>query len=195
MDLQNENLDCPLPYAEAAPAEGPAADDVIQPTILVLAGQTIHAETASCTPLYHLDRGIASLSRVTEKVTFERVEHKVRTSVNNEPSLRDHRRHVYTLERLWTVYNKLPATCPRFFARAVSKRALQHVGLKKSRMRSGFIALPVDVTGRFKDSGVAAFVKDAEPLFKLQNKEDRWEWTDGNGNLSRWKMRERTYTA
>ncbi|KAI1294010.1 hypothetical protein F5Y03DRAFT_373551, partial [Xylaria venustula] len=181
MQSEVETTDRPPSYVEAAPANSPA-DDVIQPTILVLAGQSIHAETASRAPLYHVDRGVASLSRLTSKVTFERVEHTVRTSADNEPSLCDHRRHVFTLERSWTAYNKLPSTCPRFFARAVSKRALGHVGLKKSRLRSAFTALPVDVAGRVQEHGLPAFVKDSQPLFELHKKDGRWEWTDKGGN-------------
>ncbi|KAI0965834.1 hypothetical protein F4678DRAFT_451392 [Xylaria arbuscula] len=181
MQSEIETTDRPPSYAEAAPAIGPA-DDVTQPTILVLVGQTIHAETASRAPLYHLDRGIASLSRLTSKVTFERVDRTVRMSTDNEPSLRDHRRHVFTLERSWTVYNKLPSTCPRFFGRAVSTRALGHVGLKKSRLPSAFTALPVDVAGRVKEHGLPTFVKDSQPLFELHKKDGRWEWTDKDGN-------------
>ncbi|KAI8629482.1 hypothetical protein F5Y19DRAFT_475466 [Xylariaceae sp. FL1651] len=179
MQTQIETADRPPAYAETVPANG-STNDVIQPTILVLAGQTIHAEAAPCAPLYHLDRGVTSLSRLTSKVTFERVEYAVRTSAANEPSLRDRRRHLFTIERSWTVYNKLPSTCPRFFARAVSKRALGHVGLKKSRLRCAFTALPVNVAGRVEDQGLPAFVENAQPLFALRKKAGRWEWTDMN---------------
>ncbi|KAI1270306.1 hypothetical protein F5Y18DRAFT_9711 [Xylariaceae sp. FL1019] len=179
-----ESSSGPPSYAEA-PAHGPTPDDVIPPTILVLAGQTIHAESASSIPLYHLDRGITSLSRATTKVTFERVEHAVRTSVDNEPSLRDRRRHVFTLERSWTVYDKMPSTSPKFFARAVSRRVLGHVGLKKSRLRSAFTAYPVDTAGSVENGGLAAFVKDAEPVFKLAKRNSRWEWNDrGDGAIA-----------
>ncbi|KAI0115744.1 hypothetical protein GGR51DRAFT_501952 [Nemania sp. FL0031] len=177
--------DRPPSYAEAATASGPV-DDVMQPTILVLAGQTIHAETASSAPLYHLDRGIASLSRATAKVTLERVERVervVRTSSDNSPSLRDHRRHIFTLERSWTVYNSLPSNCPPFFARAASKRALGHFGLKKARLRSSaFTALPLDIAGKGNKLGLPGFASDARPLFEVRRKDGRWEWADREGN-------------
>ncbi|KAI0439985.1 hypothetical protein F4803DRAFT_529153 [Xylaria telfairii] len=180
MPTQTELADRPPSYVETADA-GPA-DDVVQPTILVLAGQTIHAEAASSAPLYHLDRGVAALSRAASKVTLERVERTVRTSPDNEPSLRHHRRHVFTLERVWTVYNSLPSSCPRFFARAVSKRALGHVGLKKARLRSAFTALPVDAAGKGNKLGLPGFLDDAQPLFELRMKDGRWEWADEGGN-------------
>ncbi|KAI0421945.1 hypothetical protein F5X98DRAFT_226657 [Xylaria grammica] len=180
MSTQIDTADRPPSYAEAAPT-GPT-DDVIQPVILVLAGQTVHAETASSAPLYHLDRGIASLSRATSKVTLERVECTVRTSPDNEPSLRDHRRHLFTLERSWTVWSAFPSNCPRFFARAASKRALGHVGLKKARLRSAFTALPVDVAGRGNKLGLPGFADDAQPLFELRRRDSRWEWAGKDGN-------------
>ncbi|KAI1144809.1 hypothetical protein F4825DRAFT_458177 [Nemania diffusa] len=182
MSPQPETADLPPSYAEAATAPGPA-DDVIQPMILVLAGQTIHAETASSAPLYHLDRGIASLSRATAKVTLERVERVVRTGSDNSPSLRDHRRHVFTLERSWTVYNSLPSNCPPFFARAASKRALGHFGLKKARLRSSaFTALPLDVAGKGNKLGLPGFASEAQPLFEVRRKDGRWEWADKDGS-------------
>lgn len=106
------------------------AEDVIQPTILVLAGQTIHAESAASESLYHLDRGIASLTTATSKVTLERVERTMRTSSDNEPSLRDRRRHAFTLEHSSAIYNTLPSNCPQFYAHASTKPALGHAGLK-----------------------------------------------------------------
>ncbi|KAI0428956.1 hypothetical protein F5Y09DRAFT_343165 [Xylaria sp. FL1042] len=155
-----ETTDRPPPYTETVASS--STDDVIQPTILVLAGQTIHAETASCAPLYHHDRGIASLSRATSKVTLERVERSVRTSIDNEPSLRDRRRYVFTLERSWTVYNTLPPI--------------------KARLRSMFTALPVDIAGRDNKLGLPGFTKDAQPLFELRRRDGRWEWADKDGN-------------
>ncbi|KAI1122985.1 hypothetical protein F5Y10DRAFT_286627 [Nemania abortiva] len=182
MPIQFEVADRPPSYTEVtAVATGPT-DDVVQPMILVLAGQTIHAETASSAPLYHLNRGIASLPRATLKVSLERVERAVRTSPDNGPSLRDYRRHVFTLERSWTVYDALPSNCPRFFARAVSKRALGHVGLKKARLRSAFTALLIDVTGRGNKLGLPGFANDAQPVFEVRRKDGRWEWEDKDGN-------------
>ncbi|KAI1358098.1 hypothetical protein F5Y08DRAFT_322665 [Xylaria arbuscula] len=183
MQAQIEAPDRPPCYAEAAAAASTGStDDVIQPTILLLAGQTIHAETASSAPLYHLDRGIASLTGATSKVTLERVERTIRTSSDNEPSLRDRRRHVFTLEHSNAIYNKLPSNCPRFYARASTKRALGHIGLKKARLRSGFRVLPVDVTGKGNSYGMPEFIKDAQPIFELHKREERWEWEDKNGN-------------
>ncbi|KAI4859294.1 hypothetical protein F4820DRAFT_467160 [Hypoxylon rubiginosum] len=180
---QAETPDLPPSYSEAASASPDPANETLEPIILVLAGQTIHAETASTAPLYHLDRGIESLSRATFKVTLERVERAVRTSPENEPSLRDYRRHVYTLEQTWTTpLYTLPSSCPRFFARAVSRRALGHVGLKKAGLlRSAVKALPVDVAGRGNELGVPGFVRDARPLFELRRKDGRWEWAGRDG--------------
>ncbi|KAI0818349.1 hypothetical protein GGR55DRAFT_71666 [Xylaria sp. FL0064] len=180
MLIPMETTHRPPSYTEAALPD--SSDDLVQPTILVLAGQSIHPETALCAPLYHLDRGIASLSRMTFKVLLERVEHTVRTSVDNEPSIRNRRRHVFTLERSWTVYNTLPSNCPQFFARAVSKRAIGHIALKKARLRSAFAALPVDVAGRDNKLGLPGFINDAQPFFELRRRDGRWEWVGKDSN-------------
>ncbi|XXH01599.1 hypothetical protein Hte_007959 [Hypoxylon texense] len=184
---QAETPDLPPSYDEAATtsASPNLANETLEPIILVVSGQTIHAETASTAPLYHLDRGIESLTLATSKVTLERVERAVRTNPANEPSLRNHRRHIFDLEQPWkSPYHPLPSSCPRLFARAVSKRALGHVGLKKPRLpRTGPLkALPVDVAGKGNDLGAPGFVKDARPLFELRKKDRRWEWADGDGH-------------
>lgn len=185
MSSKAETSDRPPSYAEATSRD--KTDDILGPVILILAGQAIYAENASTAPLYHLDRGIESLSRATTKVTFERVERIVRTNAQNEPSLRYHRRHVFDLEQTWSLYNldpmyPVPSNCPRFFARAVSKRALGPVGLKKAFLRSSYKALPVDVDGERDRYGALVFVKDASPLFELCKKGGQWQWTDKDGN-------------
>src|SRR3569833_30851 len=170
-------------YDDAADAGG-GADDMVQPAILVLAGQSIHAETADSAPLYQLNRGIASLTQATREVEFERVEHTVRTGPDGGPAIRPRPRHLYMLHHPNGApgsLEQLPSDSPRYYARSVSRRTAGDFGIRKSRLRARWKALPVDVSGKKSDRGLPQFVQDAAPLFEIQHKNGRYEWTDGEG--------------
>lgn len=159
-----------------------SANELLQPTILVLAGQSIHAESANSAPLYQLNRGIASLSHATQEVEFSRVERTVRTGSYGEPAIKPRVRHVYNLRYIGGgAPGSLPSDSPHYFIRAVSRRTVGHVGVKKSRFRSQWKAVPVDVSGRNSELGLPQFVRDAGPLFEIRRRGDRYEWTDGDG--------------
>src|SRR3569833_499266 len=152
-------------YDDAADAGG-GADDMVQPAILVLAGQSIHAETADSAPLYQLNRGIASLTQATREVEFERVEHTVRTGPDGGPAIRPRPRHLYMLHHPNGApgsLEQLPSDSPRYYARSVSRRTAGDFGIRKSRLRARWKALPVDVSGKKSDRGLPQFVKAAAP--------------------------------
>ncbi|KAI0187386.1 hypothetical protein F4808DRAFT_418650 [Astrocystis sublimbata] len=191
MSEQLETNDDPPSYAEAAQDSGPT-DYVMQPMEMVLAGKSIYAETSSKAPLYELDYDIESPRCASIKIKLKRVDVVVGTNDDDEPSVRDRRRHVFTLERSWRtrdwdfrhpiMYDPLPSGCPRFLARAVPEQGLGHVGLKKARLRSAFTALPVNVTSKGNEFNLPEFAKNAKPVFKLRKGESRWEWEDSEGN-------------
>lgn len=56
---------------------GKPSKDILEPTVLFLSGQSVLAESANSTPLYHLNSDIRSISNKDSSVTFERVEHNV----------------------------------------------------------------------------------------------------------------------
>jgi hypothetical protein len=172
----------PPSYEDAASKDSEA---ILQPTIHVLAGQSIHAESASAAPLYKLNRGIATLSHATSEVEFERVDRTVRTDANDEPSIRPRTRHIYDLCRVNGIFgtaNTLPSNSPQFMIKAMTKKTLGNLALKKSMLRSHWKALPVDVSGKSSDYNLPAFVKDGKAMFELRQKGGRYEWTDANGN-------------
>ncbi|KAH8756283.1 hypothetical protein F5883DRAFT_649441 [Diaporthe sp. PMI_573] len=184
----------------AAPATAaPTADnppvydeviDVCQPTILILAGQSIHAESAESAPLYQLNRGVASLTHSTSNVEFQRVQYTVKTTSGGAPTVKPRDRHIYNLKHNHTVPGGLqswPSESPNFFIQSVSSTTKEAgtLGLKRSRFpgRKQWKALPVDLSGKHSknDYGLPTFVKNAEPLFEINHKEAGYEWTDGEG--------------
>ncbi|KAL1863905.1 hypothetical protein Daus18300_008054 [Diaporthe australafricana] len=166
------------------------AIDVCQPTILILAGQSIHAESADSAPLYQLNRGISTLSHATQNVEFKRVQYTVRTTSAGEPAVKPRERHVYNLKHEHKVpggIDSWPSESPYYFIQSVSSttRDAGTLGLKKSRFpgRKQWRVLPVDLSGKNSKHayGLPTFYKNAEPIFEINNRKVGYEWTDGEG--------------
>lgn len=178
-----DNHDQPPSYDDVANDVNP----ILQPTIHVLVGQTIHAESADAPLLYRLNRGVASLSHTTSEVELERVDRGFHSSADASPAMRERTRHIYDLRLVKGVngtLSSLPSDSPGFYAAPQNRRrSLGCFGLKKSRVpgRSSWKALPVDPTGKSSKWNLASFVKDGTPVFELKQKNGRYEWVDGQG--------------
>lgn len=174
------NSEGPPSYNELRP------DEEIQPTILVLAGQSIHAGSANSEPLYKMNRGISSLTHATQKVEFERVQHTVKTSSNDTPIIKTRDRQIYILRHEKASpggLEPLPSDSPHYFIEAVSSttRTVGNYGLKKSRFRNHWKALPLDISGKNSKSGLPQFVKNGTALFEIDFNKNRYAWLDGGG--------------
>jgi hypothetical protein len=145
------------------------------PTILVLADLSVHAESVDEAPLYRLNRAVACITASTKQVEFERVERTVKTSTD-EPVIKLRSRHIYNLKYLRKM---APQDMPCAYIETVSRRTTGSVGLRKSLFRSHWKVLPLDVS---RKTCIPTFVKDAAPLFHIQQSKDRTEWTDVNGD-------------
>ncbi|KAK4040893.1 hypothetical protein C8A01DRAFT_35065 [Parachaetomium inaequale] len=120
-----------LPLNPPPPYHATDTNPTWPPTTLVLAGQSIHASTATAPspPLYRLNRGIASLTHATAAVELTRVERTVLlTKGGREPTVRARPRDIYTLKHTRTrtaalTGGRLPAAdSPRYYIEAVSRR-------------------------------------------------------------------------
>ncbi|OAA37766.1 hypothetical protein BBO_07474 [Beauveria brongniartii RCEF 3172] len=109
------------PYETSAPAAPPYEeaqshrdddDDndnaTVEPTIFILAGQAVYAETTDGPPAYELSRAVATLTKSTEKVEFERLDQILSAAgpaddLAASPTIRRRRRcrrrHLYDLRR------------------------------------------------------------------------------------------------
>ncbi|KAI3394327.1 hypothetical protein diail_2879 [Diaporthe ilicicola] len=176
-----------------SPDKPPSYDEVIdvcQPTILILAGQSIHAESADSAPLYQLNRGIATLSHATQSVEFQRVQYTVRTTSGGGPAVKPRERHIYNLRHIAKVpggIDSWPSESPHYFVESVSSttREAGTLGLKKPRFlgRKPWRVLPVDLSGKNSKHkyGLPTFVKDAKPVFEITHTKAGYEWSGGEG--------------
>lgn len=168
-------------------------DSIIQPAILVLAGQSVHAESAASAPLYEVNRGIATLSNATSEVEFNRVERTVKATRTGEPSIKSRQQEIYKLmsmgehTRLVKKLMFVPESTPSFYIKAVSRRrTLGNIGLKKEKrlfQDPRWLALPVDLSGKRSEYGLPTFINDSKALFDIRRKDGRWTWSDADGAL------------
>ncbi|KAI0016765.1 hypothetical protein F4780DRAFT_661842 [Xylariomycetidae sp. FL0641] len=157
----------PPPYHDAD--GGDEVDkELLPPTILLLAGQTIHAETATSTPLYELSRGVSTLSDTDQSVEFSRVEHAVKPDAYGQPQVACRSRHIYDLKHPPAI---LSTSAYPFHISSSSRGTLGDVGLKKlSLPQRGFQA------NRLGRSG-----QPDRLLFRVKPKRPAFEWIDFNG--------------
>jgi hypothetical protein len=169
---------------EDPPTYSNITNEIWEPTILVLAETCIHAESVDSAPLYQLNRAVARITRATAQVEFERVERTVKMS-DYEPVVKPRSRHIYNLHMVNGVpggLEQIPSHSPRCYIESVSRRTIGSIGIKKSHFRSHWMVLPIDVSGNnSKYASLPTFIKDTKPIFQIQQKNGKNEWTDGEG--------------
>ncbi|RYP12851.1 hypothetical protein DL767_011076 [Monosporascus sp. MG133] len=169
--------DEPPPY-ERGDVE--VSDEIVQPVILVLAGQSIHAESPESAPLYEVNRGVSSLSYVDTTVEFSRVEHNVRTGPDGTPLIKQRSRHIYNLVHVKDAMSWKAAGL--FHLQSVSRRTMGNFGLKRSsRLRKGDFKV-ARMISRKNDSNGPSFEDGGQHLFEVKRKGSRCHWTNSTGS-------------
>jgi len=175
--METHTTASPPSYTEAV---SDAADD-LQPVILVLAGQSIHAESDQTVHLYEVNRGIAHLGPSTSVVEFARIE---RSSSAGGPRAKQRSRHIYNLHHVQSPTRVPSARRAEYFIQAVAApaRRLGHLGLKQARTLADdrWTALPVDMKG-WTELDRPPFVADAGAVFEAQLRQGGCKWVDGDG--------------
>ncbi|KAM3553799.1 hypothetical protein ARSEF4850_006762 [Beauveria asiatica] len=159
----------------------------VEPTIFILAGQAVYAETVDGPPAYELSRAVATLTKSTEKVEFERLDQILSAAgpaddLASSPTIRrrrPRRRHLYDLRRtpkqprLGLARSRARSDAPEYYLHSQSlRRTLGHVGLAKARpggWAAGFRAMPVDKGGRSRWVAAA----DGEETLAIEDAADR----------------------
>ncbi|RYO84430.1 hypothetical protein DL762_005657 [Monosporascus cannonballus] len=160
--------------------DGNVSDGIVQPVILVLAGQSIHAESSESAPLYEVNRGVSSLSHVDTAVEFSRVEHNVRTNPDGTPLIKQRGRHLYNLVQVKDVM-AWKAT-GLFHLQSVSRRTMGSFGLKRSsRLRKGDFKLARMISKK-NDLNGPSFEDGGRYLFEVKRKGSRCQWTNSYGS-------------
>ncbi|RYP71403.1 hypothetical protein DL769_004711 [Monosporascus sp. CRB-8-3] len=171
--LSAQTYDEPPPYERD---DVKVSDEIVQPVILVLAGQSIHAESSESAPLYEVNRGVSSLSHVDTTVEFSRVEHNVRTDPAGTPFIKQRSRHLYNLVHVKDVMAWKAAGL--FHVQPVSRRTMGNFGLKRSsRLRKGDFKV-VKMISKKNDLNGPSFEDDGRYLFEVRRKGSRCQWTD-----------------
>ncbi|ERF74872.1 hypothetical protein EPUS_03256 [Endocarpon pusillum Z07020] len=131
MEANSQSL--PLPCEEAN--EGPSKD-FLDPTILVLAGQSVVCETAPAIPLYQMNWNVTSLPPKGSSVVFERVvEHgQAETAEGTAPS-KPQNRHLFYLAH--PPGAQLSNEKPAYYITSVLPEMLGNISLEavKSRLQ------------------------------------------------------------
>ncbi|OAA54178.1 hypothetical protein ISF_08405 [Cordyceps fumosorosea ARSEF 2679] len=178
----------PPPYQAQSQPDDPQDDPLVEPTVFILAGQSVHAENVSSPPAYALSRAVATLTKSTEKVEFERLD----TVLASSGAVRHRSRHLYDLRRsvkqprIGFSRARAASDAPEYYLHSQSpRRTLGHVGLAKARrggFAAGFRALPVVVPAATTSRARFGGDGDGElPAFELRRAGDRSRWVVGGG--------------
>lgn len=132
-----------------------------------------------------MDRGVASLTGSTAKVTFERVTHQVKASkATGEPTLSSRNRHIFDLKRSEKDEHsvaKPKSSLPDYYIQSQSRRTLGSFGVRKQRGRSKWIVAEIG-TKAAKDYGIPDFIQDGRLLADVVVEDGITCWIDGEGN-------------
>jgi hypothetical protein len=222
-DITSHVRDPGLPpaYDKEAPDAGGQGDEMQDPAILIVSGQSIFAESVNSPELYRLNRGITSLSYATSNVEMARIERTVRQK-SDDPTIKQRERHIYNISNAMQGMRSqiltMAAGIPRIYASPVSSRNTlgkplafrrRVPGLSSLRKRMGSSSSSSSSSSRVvewqavslkraADSNVPRFFNDDEGggdvLFevrRLDKKEDRVEWVDCEGNAAAFEEGER----
>ncbi|KAI1342571.1 hypothetical protein F5Y15DRAFT_309071 [Xylariaceae sp. FL0016] len=180
MDASPEESGDPPPYAFRT-RDG--RDEVLPPVILVLDGTVIRAQSAGTRPLFELSRDIIDgSSGVTTPILLKRLIYKVRTTRNGTPREAQRGQPLFQLQHLGRVLSKGYPWCLEATSRSsVGNLALKTVALHRSRLK---VVRTASVEGHGLPKGYVArrkSLKDAELVFDIVEKENRYEWSNGEG--------------
>jgi len=160
---------------------GEASTEIWEPAILVLAGTTIHAESADTAPLYRLSRAVANLTISTKEVEFRRIERSVKTRAE-EPVVVPQSRHIYDIN--CTRGGDGRRTVSVFIECVSRNRTMGHLGIQRLYpfLKKGLVVKSIDIVNGLRTYGT--FSKDASTLFLIEPRKDNKDvWTDCNGKV------------
>ncbi|KAK3389559.1 hypothetical protein B0H63DRAFT_463959 [Podospora didyma] len=179
--------DLPPPFDDEPPSyreQNDDPDEILQPTVFILQGQSIHAESADSPPLYELSREIHAQGAATGLIELERIDRRIRTSSDGTPAAVVRRKDIYTLNHL------LPLWAVEYLCKIepATRKGLGEVGFKKSPFpHTGYRAVQVLSQKEEKNSKSAAAARQAakhDCFFVVKDKKNGvYEWCDPEGKV------------
>jgi hypothetical protein len=182
------------PPAYQAHPEGVDPDEILEPTGFVIHGRFVYplgpSGVADSEPAYQLSRAIHAQGIATAKMTFERIDARVRTTSDGTPRLSKRAKELYELEHR----TEMPHLGVAFQAamEPKSRRTLGKVSIAKSPLfRHGYRALKVisDQERRWlAKQGKNA--KDGQYHFVIKEHGNAWQWSDPSGKIVATEVRD-----
>ena len=168
---------------------GNPSKDILEPAVLFLSGQSVLAESATSTPLYHLNSDIRSISNKDSSVTFERVEHdvsKLENETEHKTADTTRKRHLFYLAHPMNAQyrNDIPA---KYYITSAVPETVGNIRLKTSEARfqkTSFKALlSANKTASdkplFNEGTQQLLLFDIQPNWKVGH--NCYKWSDSNG--------------
>lgn len=177
--------DSPPPYNEDNFSK---PTDLVEPLTLSLVAKSVIQiyPCISDTPIemYRLSWDILHNPTYSGKVTVERVNHSLRTTVNDSHQMRSRTQEIYTIQ----CYPSMPKTSsavqaeygiPKACILRINKnRGMGNFGLKKSSLRKKWSVLPLKLD---KVTGNKLFDKDSTALFHMEARNSGLVWMNTDG--------------
>lgn len=162
------------------------AEELLQPVILVLVGQSIRAQSADGTPMYELSRDIKRTSTSEgwlAQVSLERLVHNVRVSANGTARVSQRNKHIFDLKHLPPVLSTGFPYC----LDAMSRNTMGNLAIKSASFpRSGFKVVRIKPE---KEDGFPKgynarreSLKEGEVIFEVLRKRNHYEWMRSDGD-------------
>lgn len=181
MQLNSEAYNPPPTSVDAGDE---ASKEVVDPAVLLLAGEYILGESAASMPLYQLSRSVISFSpKQDSTVIFERVEHQLpEKATSTEPTKQRNRCLFYLVHPLGAEYQ---TDIPAYYITSMSPGMIGNIQFETSKPRFQKKEFRALLSANKSASDRSLFDKKAQQqlLFSVKPKwmGDRYKWTDPNG--------------
>lgn len=164
-----------------------SSKEILEPGVLSFSGQSVFAETAPSTPLYHLNRDIRSITNKDSSVELERVEHdEPKTDVKGVTADKSRTRHVFYLVHPVNAQFRedIPA---RYYITSAEPEMAGNIRFETSKAMFQRMTFKAMLSAKRTASDTPLFDEGAQQrlLFEIRPKwkagGNRYRWCDFNG--------------
>ncbi|KAM7216809.1 hypothetical protein V8F06_007786 [Rhypophila decipiens] len=150
-------------------------DEIMQPTIYVLADDHIFAESCSGSPRYRLSRVIHAQGKATSTIELSRVDKRIRELSDGTPNVTTRERHIYNMHYLTHFREALQCEVKSVAARGIGRVLVQKSPFPYSGYRA--IKVPVELESTPEKLDKSTY------LYAIKEKKDMFEWCGVDGKV------------
>ncbi|KAF5857017.1 hypothetical protein ETB97_006408 [Aspergillus alliaceus] len=168
----------PPPYEEIG---NKRQDDILNPAVLTLANQSIHAETTPSTPLYRISQDITSTHQKFSSLKFERIETPLSLQPDSKSS--PEAQHLFFLAH--PAHAQYRTDIPAYYITSVSSKTLGNIRFEMTKSRLQKIEFRALLSAKKTACDKPLFDEGIEePLFSAKPKwsGSRYRWLVAGGN-------------